>query len=114
MLGNIFSAHIIYRGLNMKTLKLLPFLLLVSCVTFKPQFANFRTSKPQQVIDSISNSNGVRLYNFTSWDKNLFVGSDSVITTQYTIYQKIDKRVLIISVIKSDADSTFNIKYRKE
>lgn len=98
----------------MKILKLLPLLLLVSCVTFKPQFANFRTYNPQQVIDSISNSNDVKLYEFTSWDKNLFVGSDSVITIQYTIYQKIDKRVLIISVSKSDADSIFNIKYRKE
>lgn len=98
----------------MKTLKLLPLLLLVSCVTFKPQFANFRTHNPQQVIDSISNSNDVKLYEFTSWNKNLFVGSDSVITTQFISYQKVDKRVIIISVTQKSNDSVFNIKYRKE
>lgn len=98
----------------MKTLKLLPLILLVSCVTFKPQFANFRTLKPQQVIDSISNSNGTSLYDFSQWDKNFFVGSDSVITTQYTRYQKVNKRTLIITVSVKQNDSIYQIKYRKE
>jgi len=98
----------------MKALRILPLLLFMSCVTPKVEFANFRTMKPQQVIDSISNSNGMLLYNFSQWDKNFFVGSDSVITTQYIRYQKINKRTLIITVSVKQNDSIYQIKYRKE
>lgn len=89
--------------------------LSVSCITPKVEFANFRTMKPQQVIDSISNSNGMLLYNFSQWDKNFFVGSDSVIIiTQYIRYQKVNKRTLIITVSVKQNDSIYQIKYRKE
>ena len=98
----------------MKALRILPLLLFMSCVTPKVEFANFRTLKPQQVIDSISNSNGTSLYDFSQWDKNFFVGSDSVITTQYIRYQKVNKRTLIIIVSVKQNDSIYQIKYRKE
>lgn len=98
----------------MKALRILPLLLFMSCITPKVEFANFRTLEPQQVIDSISNSNGTSLYDFSQWDKNFFVGSDSVITTQYTRYQKVNKRTLIITVSVKQNDSIYQIKYRKE
>ena len=98
----------------MKILRLIPLLMFVSCVTFKPQFANFKTVEPQQIVDSIYNSVGIKSGQFDLWDKTMFVGSDSVITTQFISYQKVDKRVIIISVIQKSNDSVFNVKYRKE
>ena len=93
-------------------------LVIVSCATkrkFLTTFFEVQTKTPELIIDSICASNLIPENNdFYSWSKSMYIGSDSVMTEQYTRYTQKEDTTYIFTVIKIQGDSICLIKFRKE
>lgn len=99
-----------------KVLYILSILLFVSCShkNFPTKFFATDTDNAAYKVDSIIKADTLRMpADYRKWTKNMFITSDSVITTQYTaVYQKNDT-TFIISVTETE-NKPATIKYRRE
>lgn len=68
-----------------------------------------------EIIDSINVSEGINLdTNILNWRLVELMNDDSVKVSIYSTYEIIKNTSYIISVTKSDKDSMYYFKYRKE
>lgn len=68
-----------------------------------------------EIIDSINVSEGINLdTNILNWRRVELMNDDSVKVSIYSTYEIIKNTSYIISVTKSDKDSMYYFKYRKE
>lgn len=97
-------------------LPILLLLILAGCSrkNFPTRFYTFHSTEPIQQLDSIIRADTLRVTtDYRKWTKNMFITSDSVMTTQYTAVCQKNDTTFIISVTETEGEPS-TIKYRKE
>lgn len=93
-------------------------LLFIACGTkkFPTKFYDTWSGFPEKVIDSISRADSIQVpIDYKNlWNKNMYITSDSVVTTQYIYVTEKKDTTYVISVTIASEDSIGLIKYRKE
>ena len=93
---------------------------IISCGStknFPTTFWEKLTNTPEKIIDSIKEADTlieIPLDYLKKWNKNMYITSDSLITTQYVLVTQKGDTTCVISVTSVDGDSISLIKYRKE
>lgn len=93
---------------------------IISCGStknFPTRFWEKLTSTPEKIIDSIRKADTlfqIPINYVESWNRSMYITSDSVMTTQYVAVTSKKDTVCVISITSTEGDSISLIKYRKE
>lgn len=97
-----------------KLIYILVIIVVTSCKSSEVYMSRY-TNNFIEIIDSINVSEGINLdTNISNWRLIEIMNDDSVKVSIYSTYEIIKNTSHIISVTKSDKDSMYYFKYRKE
>lgn len=97
-----------------KLIYILVIIMIISCKSSEVYISRY-TNNFIEIIDSINVSEGINLdTNILNWRLVELMNDDSVKVSIYSTYEIIKNTSYIISVTKSDKDSMYYFKYRKE
>lgn len=97
-----------------KLIYILVIIVVTSCKSSEVYMSRY-TNNFIEIIDSINVSEGINLdTNILNWRLVELMNDDSVKVSIYSTYEIIKNTSYIISVTKSDKDSMYYFKYRKE
>ena len=77
-------------------------------------FYSSKTNNPKMIIDSIGNSEGIYIKDYSLWEYNYYISNDSVIIKQYVTTIRKKNILHIMSVTGIENDSIYLFKYSKE